>query len=685
MIESKEISVVVQGAVNVKITEKCIESIRQNLPDAEIILSTWENAEVSTLDYDEVVINRDPGGNGYIRLFPEKQKSNLNRQLVSSLNGLKQATRKYALKIRTDMMIQNLGFLKYYELYGNQISKETFFKQRVMVDGIVTLYNSAFSIGDWWTFGLKDDLIAWYSCPLSNEKENDIYCFEQNNKPKFADVICQYPPEQYICYNYLKKYYDINYDNLYCNSSENIDITKNFIIDNLICIEYSKSGIVLEKAKNIVNPISFEFNLPLIKWVDLIRDKYEVLPGDYNQLKKEEIIYHLKYKINPDYWNEKQWINIIDNYSSRNYLKLESNNSIIDKDVTFIVVPSNIYTTIDEYVCTLRYIRKFCKSSKVVAVIFKGMKISKINNLYDQLIVIPENEMASNISSRTDRFEFMYLPPQIIYMKKALKLVDTKYVCRIRVEMSIKSCDFISNINNLYRIFNGCNSKYKLFEKKIIVSSTYSFDSRLYDGNCSFTVSDIFQFGTCTDMKKLWGEFHDECVFSYFDNRREDDRNICKYNAKYLSEQILIVDLIKRNGMEVDLPYAYYDKKPKLTFIWEAILSSNFIIVDNNKLKLTSKKCKFENNFMYERYMAVYMENIGINDELNNYFYNLLIHKRIDNLGIKIRERISKLYRYINPIYKRTQYTNWTLRNSLTEVEKEIQQLEVNKAYDTEQ
>ena len=46
MINSKDISVVVQGAIDKENTPKCLESIRKYLPDAEIILSTWEGSEV---------------------------------------------------------------------------------------------------------------------------------------------------------------------------------------------------------------------------------------------------------------------------------------------------------------------------------------------------------------------------------------------------------------------------------------------------------------------------------------------------------------------------------------------------------------------------------------------------------------------------------------------------------------
>ena len=51
-IKSEEISVIVQGPIHKKRTKKTLQSIRTNLPNAEIILSTWEGSDVKGLDFD---------------------------------------------------------------------------------------------------------------------------------------------------------------------------------------------------------------------------------------------------------------------------------------------------------------------------------------------------------------------------------------------------------------------------------------------------------------------------------------------------------------------------------------------------------------------------------------------------------------------------------------------------------
>ena len=107
MILSKDISVVVQGPIHTQdnLTKRVLESVRTHLPDAELILSTWKGSNVDGLDCDVLLLNDDPGAiNG---------RNNVNRQIVSTRNGLQKATRTYAVKLRTDMQLTGTGFIDF--------------------------------------------------------------------------------------------------------------------------------------------------------------------------------------------------------------------------------------------------------------------------------------------------------------------------------------------------------------------------------------------------------------------------------------------------------------------------------------------------------------------------------------------------------------------------------------------
>ena len=114
----KEVSIVVQGPIiknsgpenNTNSTKSVLKSIRSCIPEAEIILSTWLGSDIVDLDYDQLVMNSDPGSWDF--LIPTKGQ-NFHRQFVSTSRGLSLVTRKYAAKLRSDTLLENSGFLKF--------------------------------------------------------------------------------------------------------------------------------------------------------------------------------------------------------------------------------------------------------------------------------------------------------------------------------------------------------------------------------------------------------------------------------------------------------------------------------------------------------------------------------------------------------------------------------------------
>jgi len=62
MISSREISVVIQGKVDQKNINRLIHSIREKLPEAELIVATWKNDNLNFyIDCDQLVLLKDPG------------------------------------------------------------------------------------------------------------------------------------------------------------------------------------------------------------------------------------------------------------------------------------------------------------------------------------------------------------------------------------------------------------------------------------------------------------------------------------------------------------------------------------------------------------------------------------------------------------------------------------------------
>ena len=134
MIDSKDISVIVQGPINKKETPKCLKSIRKFLPEAEIILSTWQGTDISNLDYDILVLCEDPGTTLIEEFTHKKTYNNMNRQLVSTKEGLKKATRKYAMKLRSDLIFTSDRFLEYFNKFEARGNNYNLFKHKILTD-----------------------------------------------------------------------------------------------------------------------------------------------------------------------------------------------------------------------------------------------------------------------------------------------------------------------------------------------------------------------------------------------------------------------------------------------------------------------------------------------------------------------------------------------------------------------
>ena len=184
-----DISVVVQGPVQSLsdrgqeegITKKCIDSVRKYLPGAKIILSTWHNQDLSDLYYDELVLCDDPGRN--IRQYKKDGSPkyyNNNRQIISTAEGLKRVTTKYAVKLRSDNYLTSNGFVVLQKKFPTRCKQYKFLQERVVVANAFTRkyakgHKVAFHLSDFFYFGLAKDLLMLWDLPLvaDFEKKNN--------------------------------------------------------------------------------------------------------------------------------------------------------------------------------------------------------------------------------------------------------------------------------------------------------------------------------------------------------------------------------------------------------------------------------------------------------------------------------------------------------------------------------
>lgn len=247
---------IVQGSIDKINTPKCITSIRTFLPEAEIILSTWENSDTSSLDYDKLVLSEDPGA--IVFDLHNGKLNNINRVLLSTKRGLEKATRPYILKLRSDLVLLNDNILNYqdnfrriddYKLFKNRIYSSLLFSLKFEnFNGSDKYHYRPFHISDWWYFGLNEDIKKLYDVPLVEEPAFSNYFVFNKPKPKvflcFPYLLWRMSPEQYILSSCAKNSFpNIKFNDNSDYTPENIQQSEIIVVNNFLILDANQSGI----------------------------------------------------------------------------------------------------------------------------------------------------------------------------------------------------------------------------------------------------------------------------------------------------------------------------------------------------------------------------------------------------------------------------------------------------------
>lgn len=285
-IDSKDISVIVQGHVKgtrddpdeERWTYQSLSSVRKHLPDAELILSTFKECDVEGLPFDILVKSDDPG---FLDLGEvNRLVGNTNRQIVSTLAGLKKAGRKYALKMRYDLVLDGSHFLNYHDDFPARIEEWKFLKKRIISCTSVSFnprkkFVVPFAPSDWFHFGLTEDVTSLWDIPVIPEPDEKKDPDNPNGTKKEYRDIHRYAAEQYIWISFLRKFVEINcrYSNDLFDGS--LDKTDMSIVNNIILLEPEQIPLTCIKYrdKNFLT-YSKSINYTHSEWLDLYEKFY---------------------------------------------------------------------------------------------------------------------------------------------------------------------------------------------------------------------------------------------------------------------------------------------------------------------------------------------------------------------------------------------------------------------------
>ena len=306
-INGSDISVIVQGKIigngtDNEITKRVCRSIRNLIPEAQIILSTWEGENVDGIPFDKLVLNKVFDANKIIRVGEETPFLNtVNHQIVSTLNGLKMADRAYAVKMRSDLEVFNTNFISFYGKYDEypysdpELIKWKVFKKRIVSLPTHNVHSKKcfpFNIADWFFFGLKEDLLKLFDIDLIDTyglqiRENELY-------PKVED---NFGAEQEIWIRCLRKYISFQIKNAIDSSKDVIENSEIALVNNFVTVPAAQLGLYSLKfgfGAYAKDPWLSSSLYTLRDW-ELLYNKYGgghiIIKGDYyNRFKRKIFI-----------------------------------------------------------------------------------------------------------------------------------------------------------------------------------------------------------------------------------------------------------------------------------------------------------------------------------------------------------------------------------------------------------
>ena len=242
ILNESDLTFIIQGAISDSVTlKRSIQSIRKYFPNAKIILSTWKGSDCKKYDIDDLVLSDDTK---IVDYFYKNQNilNNINRQIISSKNGLKKSKTKYSVKLRNDMVFTSNNLLK---ILGNlKTNKCKHFDLRAELvtptDLCINPEKSSllFHLNDWIVGGLTEDVKKVFDIPLMNKK--DLIYFKDKNLN-------------------IKKVYSLKN---WFNDNIQYIIHKKYLLPKFTPEQYIYKSIALKKLKNnLIDTFCFDNNL----------------------------------------------------------------------------------------------------------------------------------------------------------------------------------------------------------------------------------------------------------------------------------------------------------------------------------------------------------------------------------------------------------------------------------------
>lgn len=202
------LAIIIQGPVKHEnnFTLETVKLYQRHFKNAKIIVSTWDDEDTEALEKLNITVikSRKPEDGGV---------GNINMQTLSSITGLKEASRKnclYSMKTRSDQRLYRTDIFQFFMALMKEFPLENPYmlrqKERIIFSQ-GTFPNSMlipYHICDFFFFGLTDDLISY----LDYDMETFMKITKRlpaNKKPCVGEHFAMLAPEMMYPISYLGK------------------------------------------------------------------------------------------------------------------------------------------------------------------------------------------------------------------------------------------------------------------------------------------------------------------------------------------------------------------------------------------------------------------------------------------------------------------------------------------------
>ncbi|KKJ94255.1 hypothetical protein PK34_18935 [Stutzerimonas stutzeri] len=249
-VPSELIAVVLQGPLYRSLApsrgiDASIASVRAHLPHAEIIVSTWADEDLEGLDADRVVTSADPGA----LLDFNGNRHNTNRQIVSTLTGIRAASREHVLKLRSDHVLTGSKITVMGAFDTQLAASDRLLRQPITVTTLF-IRNPAkvpllFHLSDLVQFGTRADMLEFWDQRL--RLQDEVFAKEPYKNPigNFVGYSAmRMTPEQCLMLGFMaKKGFDIGLKTPGQISPELVALSDKLLAENFTVLDWETSEV----------------------------------------------------------------------------------------------------------------------------------------------------------------------------------------------------------------------------------------------------------------------------------------------------------------------------------------------------------------------------------------------------------------------------------------------------------